>query len=52
MRIGLSIGYSGARMELPLALVQEADRLGYYAVWTAESYGSDALTPLTWSTWP
>ena len=48
MRIGLSIGYSGARMELPLALVQEADRLGYYAVWTAESYGSDALTPLTW----
>ena len=48
MRIGLSIGYSGARMELPLALVQEADRLGYCAVWTAESYGSDALTPLTW----
>ena len=48
MRIGLSVGYSGARMELPLALVQEADRLGYYAVWTAESYGSDALTPLTW----
>lgn len=48
MRLGLSIGYSGARMELPLALVQEADRLGYYAVWTSESYGSDALSPLAW----
>ena len=26
----------------------EADRLGYDSVWTAESYGSDALTPLAW----
>jgi F420-dependent oxidoreductase-like protein len=29
-------------------LIQEADRLGFYAVWTAESYGSDAVTPLAW----
>jgi F420-dependent oxidoreductase-like protein len=29
-------------------LVQEADRLGYYACWTSEAYGSDAITPLTW----
>jgi len=35
-------------MELPLALVQEADRLGVYAVWTAEAYGSDAVSPLAW----
>jgi F420-dependent oxidoreductase-like protein len=26
----------------------EADRLGYDSVWTAEAYGSDALTPLAW----
>ena len=26
----------------------EAERLGYDSVWTAESYGSDALTPLAW----
>jgi len=48
MRLGLMLGYSGARIELPFALIQEADRLGYYAVWTSESYGSDAVTPLAW----
>ena len=31
-----------------LELVEEADRLGFDSVWTAESYGSDALTPLAW----
>jgi F420-dependent oxidoreductase-like protein len=29
-------------------LIMEADRLGYYAVWTAEAYGSDAVVPLAW----
>lgn len=48
MRLGIMAGYSGARIELPLELVQEADRLGVYAVWTAEAYGSDAVTPLAW----
>ncbi len=48
MRLGLNIGYSGSKMELPLALVQEADRLGFHSIWTAESYGSDAVTPLAW----
>ncbi|MFZ4658500.1 MAG: LLM class F420-dependent oxidoreductase [Caldilineaceae bacterium] len=48
MRLGLMIGYSGARFDLPLATIQEADRLGYYAVWTAEAYGSDSVTSLAW----
>jgi F420-dependent oxidoreductase-like protein len=48
MRLGLNVGYSGARIELPQELVQEADRLGVYALWTAEAYGSDAVTPLAW----
>ena len=48
MRLGLMIGYSGAKMDLPIDLVQEAERLGYDSVWTAESYGSDAVTPLAW----
>ncbi|MFZ2489054.1 MAG: LLM class F420-dependent oxidoreductase [Anaerolineae bacterium] len=48
LRLGLNIGYSGAQIELPLNLVQEADRLGFFAVWAAESYGSDAVTPLAW----
>ncbi len=48
MRLGLMVGYSGSTVQLPMELIQEADRLGYYAVWTAEAYGSDAVTPLAW----
>jgi F420-dependent oxidoreductase-like protein len=48
MRLGLMTGYSGARIELPQEMIQAADRLGYYAVWTAEAYGSDAVAPLAW----
>ncbi len=48
MRLGLNVGYSGATLRLPMELIQEADRLGYFAVWTAEAYGSDAVTPLAW----
>jgi F420-dependent oxidoreductase-like protein len=42
------IGYSGAVINLPLDLIKEAERLGYYAVWASEAYGSDAVTPLAW----
>jgi len=48
MRLGLMLGYSGARYRMPLDLVLEAERLGYDSVWTAEAYGSDAVTPATW----
>lgn len=48
MRLGLSIGYSGAHLDLPVALVQRAEELGYDSVWTAEAYGTDAVTPLAY----
>lgn len=48
MRLGLNVGYSGKRIDLPMALIKEADRLGYYSVWTSEAYGSDSITPLAW----
>ncbi|MEM7126162.1 MAG: LLM class F420-dependent oxidoreductase [Chloroflexota bacterium] len=48
MRLGMMLGYSGATIQLPIEMVLEADRLGYYAVWTAEAYGSDCVTPLAW----
>ena len=48
MRLGLMLGYAAGKYELPLELVREADRLGVHAVWTAEAYGSDAVTPLAW----
>jgi F420-dependent oxidoreductase-like protein len=48
MRLGLNIGYSGGGIELPMQLVEEAERVGYDSVWTAEAYGSDAVVPLAW----
>ena len=48
MRLGIMLGYAGRRIELPVELVKEADELGVYAVWTAEAYGSDAVSPLAW----
>src|SRR3981081_4204526 len=46
MKLGLSIGYSKAHLDLPVALVQRAEELGYDSVWTAEAYGAAAVTPL------
>jgi F420-dependent oxidoreductase-like protein len=48
MRLGLNLGYWGAGGSNGVELAQEAERLGFDSVWTAEAYGSDALTPLTW----
>ena len=48
MRLGLNLGYWGANPEDNVALAREADRLGFHSVWTAEAYGSDAVTTLTW----
>ncbi len=50
MRLGINLGYQDWGRGLPAAidLAQEADRLGYSSGWTAEAYGTDAVTPLTW----
>ena len=48
MRLALTLGYSGARMTLDMDLVREVERLGYDSIWSAESYGSDAVTPVAW----
>ncbi len=46
MKLGLSIGYSGSELNLPMERIKRAEALGYDSVWTAEAYGSDAVTPL------
>jgi F420-dependent oxidoreductase-like protein len=49
MKLGLQLGYWG-RTPPPDAPAQiaEAERLGFDSMWTAEAWGSDALTPLAW----
>src|SRR4051794_12643916 len=50
MKLGVHVAYWGFGMTAQdqLELVQEAERLGYDSIWTAEAYGSDAATPLAW----
>src|SRR2546429_1274573 len=49
LKLGLSLGYwAGGPPPGMHEAILEADRLGFDSVWTAEAYGSDALTPLAW----
>ncbi len=49
--VGIKLGYGlelyrGADLRVPVEQVQRCEELGYDVVWTAEAYGTDALTPL------
>ena len=49
LKLGMQMGYWGAGPDprmVPVA--QEAERLGYDAIFTAEAWGSDVFTPLSW----
>lgn len=49
MKLGLQLGYWPARPPAGVGeLVAEAERVGFDAVFAAESWGSDAFTPLAW----
>lgn len=49
MKLGLMTGYWSAGPPFGMQeQVDLADNLGFDSVWTAEAYGSDALTPLAW----
>lgn len=48
MKLGLISGYSGRKMSIPIDAIKHAEALGYESIWTAEVYGSDAVTPAAW----
>ena len=48
MKLALALGYSSAELRLPMDLIRQAETLGFDSVWTAEAYGSDAVTPLAY----
>ena len=49
MKLGLGLDlYRGAQLSVPVDQVRRAESLGFHSVWTAEAYGSDALSPLAY----
>jgi F420-dependent oxidoreductase-like protein len=50
MKLGLNLGYAppGTNPTDLVPLVQRAEQLGFDSVWAAESWGTDAVTVLSW----
>jgi F420-dependent oxidoreductase-like protein len=48
VKLGLTLGTGGNKATVDMDYVREAENLGYDSVWTAEAWGSDALTPAAW----
>ncbi len=54
MKLGLTLGYAGPQLNttvedlVDIERISEVERLGYDSIWTAESWGNDAVTPLAW----
>jgi F420-dependent oxidoreductase-like protein len=49
LKLGLGTGYwSAGPPDAAIETVKTADEIGFDSMWSAEAYGSDALTPLAW----
>ncbi|HJO23688.1 MAG: LLM class F420-dependent oxidoreductase [Myxococcota bacterium] len=48
MKLGLLVGYSPATMSVPMDLIKRVESMGFDSVWTAEAWGSDAVSPAAW----
>ena len=48
MKLGILAGYSGRKFNIAMDAIKHAESLGYDSLWTAEAYGSDAVTPAAW----
>jgi F420-dependent oxidoreductase-like protein len=49
MELAVHMGYWGSAPVDPMPLVEEAERLGFSSAWSAEAYGSDAVTTVAWA---
>ena len=48
MKLGMVCGYSGKVVSINLDMIKHAESLGYDSTWTAEAWGSDAVSPAAW----
>jgi F420-dependent oxidoreductase-like protein len=48
MKLGVLNGYSGRSIDVGIEKIKAAESMGYDSVWTAEAYGSDAVSPAAW----
>jgi|TARA_B110000914_G_scaffold96535_1_gene84792 F420-dependent oxidoreductase-like protein len=48
MDLSINVGYFGPHISDDLKLIKELDDLGIKCIWTAEAYGYDAVTPLSY----
>ena len=48
MHLGLALDYATPTFTINAQLVREAEKIGFHSVWSAEAYGSDAITPLAY----
>ena len=48
MKLGIIAGDLPAMMSVPIDLVRDTEAMAYASVWTAEAYGSDAVSLAAW----
>ena len=49
MKLGVHLGYWGSQPNDFMTLALAADRLGFDSMWSAEAYGSDAVSMIAWA---
>src|SRR6056300_1789348 len=48
MNVSVNVGYFGPHISSEKSLIKELDEIGIFCIWTAEAYGYDAVTPLSY----
>ena len=49
MKLGMGLGYSPAKLTIPMDDILAAEKAGFDSVWAAESYGSDAVSAVSYT---